>query len=56
MNTSINYSGFVDMCLDSDDDFEPYGYSDTSESLEKVYNCIQSYKAGFNDREYAFDE
>ena len=55
MNDSINYSGFVDMLLDSEDDFEPYGYADTNESLEKIYNSIQSYKAGFNDREYAFD-
>lgn len=27
MNNSINYSGFVDMLLNSDGDFEPYGYS-----------------------------
>ena len=25
MNNSINYSGYVDMVLDSSDDFEPYG-------------------------------
>ena len=55
MNNSINYSGFVDMFLDSEDDFEPYGCSDTNESLEKIYNSIQSYKAGFDDREYGFD-
>lgn len=55
MNTSINYSGFVDMFLDSEDDFEPYGCSETTESLEKIYNSIQSYKAGFSDREYSYD-
>lgn len=27
MNNSINYSGYVDMLLDSSDEFEPYGYS-----------------------------
>ena len=26
MNNSINYSGYVDMVLDSADDFELYGY------------------------------
>lgn len=25
MNNAINYSGFVEMCLDSNDEFEPYG-------------------------------
>ena len=55
MNTSINYSGFVDSFLDSDDDFEPYGCSDTNECLEKIYNSIESYKAGFCDREYDYD-
>ena len=29
MNNSINYSGYVDMVLDSSDDFEPYGYAVT---------------------------
>jgi len=56
MNTSINYSGFTDMFLDSDDDFESYGCSETNESLERIYNSIQTYKAGFNDREYSFDD
>jgi len=25
MNSSINYAGFVDMFIDSEEDFEPYG-------------------------------
>lgn len=29
MNNSINYSGFVEMFLDSGDEFEPYGCVDT---------------------------
>ena len=28
MNNSINYSSFVEMVLDSSDDFEPYGYAE----------------------------
>lgn len=55
MNNSINYSGFVDILLDADDDYEPYGFGETSDSLENIYNCIQSYKAGFEDREYVYD-
>ena len=27
MNTSYNYADFISMCLDSDDDYEPYGYA-----------------------------
>jgi hypothetical protein len=30
MNNSINYSGFVEMFIDSNDDFEPYGCAETS--------------------------
>ena len=56
MNTSINYSGFVDMFMEPGDNFESCGYSDTNESIEKIYNYIESYKAGFNDREYTFYE
>lgn len=55
MNNSINYSGFTDLLLKSADDFEPYGFSDTSESLERVYHHIQSYKADFEDREYSYE-
>lgn len=55
MNSSFNYSGFTEMFLDSNDDYEPYGCSETNTGLEKIYNNIQSYKADFNDREYTFD-
>ena len=34
MNSSINYAGFVDMFIDSDEDFEPYGVQ--SESAEDL--------------------
>ena len=27
MNTSYNHADFIGMCLDSDEEFEPYGYS-----------------------------
>lgn len=56
MNNSINCSGFVDMFMDSSDDFEPYGCSEVNESLNKIYDSIQAYKAGFNDREYMYDD
>jgi len=28
MNNSVNYSQFIDMLLDSSDDFEPYGLAE----------------------------
>lgn len=28
MNSSFNYSGFIEMFLNSDDEFEPYGLID----------------------------
>lgn len=56
MNTSINYSGFTDLYLESEDDFKPYGCNDINEDLENVYNIIESYKSNFDDRDYAYDE
>ena len=56
MNDSIEYLAVVDMFLDSNEDFEPYGCSDTSETLERIDNRIPSYRAEFNDLEYACDE
>lgn len=52
MNTKISYSDFTDITHESSEIFEPYGCSDTSESLQRIYNYIQAYKAGFSDREY----
>ena len=34
MSPNLNYSGFVDMFIDSDDDFEPYGV--VSESKDEM--------------------
>jgi len=56
MNNSINYAGFTDMFIESNEDFEPYGCAEINERLDKIYNNIQAYKAGFNDREYTFDD
>ena len=55
MSATINYANFVDMFLDSDEDFEPYGCDDINENIEKIYNHVQAYKAAFNDREYVYD-
>lgn len=43
MNNSINYSGYVDMLLDSSDDFEPYGYSVPPSLIVNAadYNSVQ---------------
>lgn len=29
MNTNFNYAGFIDMFLESRDDYEPYGITDS---------------------------
>jgi hypothetical protein len=34
MNTSFNYSDFIGLSLDSNDDYEPYGYD--METLQAV--------------------
>ena len=56
MNDSIEYLAVVDMFLDSNEDFEPYGCSDTNETLERIENRIQIYRTEFYDREYSYDE
>jgi len=56
MNDSIDYLAVIDIFLDTNEDFEPYGCSDTSETLERIGNSIQSYRAEFNDLEYAYEE
>ena len=38
MNNSINYSGFIDVDVKSDDDFEPYGYSEADARPESSHN------------------
>jgi len=50
MNSKINYSGYVEMFLDSTDDFEPYGYvsvphgaGDTSGNSHSCHNQHQEY-------------
>lgn len=49
MNTSYNHADFIGMCLDSDDDYEPYGYytealqatdSDYQEAPDRSIECM----------------
>lgn len=56
MNSSINYSGFVEMFLESNDDFEPYGCTDANESMEDMHRNLQSHKAGISNWEGMHDE
>lgn len=55
MNNSINYSGFIELCLNSNDDFEPYGYGVTQEITE---DRARSLKTGPGKKlpEEIFDE
>ena len=55
MNNSINYAGFIEMFIDSNEEFEPYGCSGVNENLDNIYNKVQAHKAGFKDRDYEFD-
>ncbi|WP_455217971.1 hypothetical protein [Kaarinaea lacus] len=36
MNNSVNYTGFIDMFIDSDDDFEPYGVTWEEDPLSEL--------------------
>lgn len=56
MNTLDNDSGFTNMLIEPMEITESYECNETSESIERIYNIIQSYKAGFSDREYNFYE
>ena len=56
MDALINDSGLTDMLIDPMEITDTYECNETSESIERIYNIIQSYKAGFSDREYNFDE
>lgn len=42
MNNAINYSGFIDIDLKSDEEFEPYGYSEADARPEPGMNISQS--------------
>ena len=52
MNDSINYSGFVDMFVDSYDDYESYGYSLSDTDAETAKSSVQLYTADINDSDY----
>lgn len=54
MESSTHYSTYTEISFDSNNDYESYGYSEINDSLKDIYNSIQAYKAGFNDREYMF--
>lgn len=54
MNNTINYSGFVEMFVESFDDFEPYGYSILDAEIEKAQITSQLTAAGINDIDYKF--
>jgi uncharacterized protein YfeS len=40
MNTSYNYSDFIGLSLDSNDDYEPYGYD--MEALQTIEHAQSS--------------
>lgn len=50
----ITSNNFSETSLELSEEFESHDYSDINESLEKIYNLIETYKGGFSDREYDF--
>jgi hypothetical protein len=39
MNSSYNYSDFIGLCLESNDDYEPYGYDmEALQTIESAQN------------------
>lgn len=54
MNNSINCSGFVEMFVDSSDDFDPYGYSALDAEIERPLITSQLNTTGINNIDYKF--
>ena len=52
MNDSMNYSGFVEMLVDSYDDYESYGYSLADADAETAKSSVQLYTVAINDSDY----
>lgn len=55
MNTSNDFSAFVDSLLDTSDEFAFNGKNDIGENIAGVYRHVQAGKAEFDDREYMFE-
>lgn len=53
MNDKINYSGYVEMFLDSADDYEPYGYIPEPFLIDELSAGNDDYE---QHREYLFAE
>lgn len=52
MDNSINYSGFVEMYVNSSDEFEPYGYCILDAEMESAEHSLHLRAAGINDIEH----
>ncbi len=48
MNNAINYSGFLEMCLDSNDDFEPYGCAVAPQRASEHAELAQPAQASYS--------
>ena len=54
MNNSINCTGFVEMFVDSYEDYDFYGHTLSDADAETAKCSIQLYAAGMNDNDYGF--
>lgn len=48
MNNSINYGSFIDILISSDDDYEPYGISEYTDS--EIQSEFEPLQASLYDR------
>ncbi len=55
MNSSNDFSAFVDSLLDSSDEFSFGGRNDVGENLADIYRHVQATKGDFDDRGYRFE-
>lgn len=55
MNTSNDFSTFVDGFMDNGDEFTFSGNNDVGEEITGIYRHVQASKAEFGDREYMFE-
>ena len=55
MNTSNDFSAFVDSMLDTSDEFNFGIKNDVGENLADIYRHVQAGKAEFDDRGYVFE-
>lgn len=55
MNTSVNYSGFIDMIRGPYDDIESDSFSEIKETFEDNYGLLQTYLSDLEEIDHSYD-